>query len=162
MVSIRGNRWLVAVAVVTLVVSAGCSGSLPGVGGGDGGEALQPAADTVPADMDAVFTVDADGLMTDATLERLAESLPEEESTEVGDTESFGEQTGLNLSELDRAVVFVRYPEQNATDPIGYTAAVLDAEWSTEAVVEGARNGTEGGLEETFLDIVNGAGEDDA
>jgi hypothetical protein len=148
-ISVRGNRWLVVLVAGTLVATAGCSGALPGLGGGGGGETLPPAADAVPADVDAVVTVDADGLATDETLRRLAESLPEDESTDVTDGDSFSEQTDLNLSEVDRAVVFARYPEQGATDPVGYSAAVVDAGWSTEAVVDGARNGTEGGLEET-------------
>lgn len=142
------RRTFAALLVAALVVGAGCSGAVPGLGGGGGGDDAPAAADVVPAQADFVASVDVTGLMTDQTLNELANSTLDEESEEVEDTgdarESFQEETGLDPAKLHRAVVFMQTDEEAE-----YAGVVLETDWATEDVVAAIENDSETEVEET-------------
>jgi hypothetical protein len=148
--TLANRRVVGAVVVAALMVTAGCTSGVPGLGGGGGGDA-PAAADVVPQDVDFVTSLDVRGLATDETLNDLANSTLNDAGQPVEDTgdarESFREQTGLSPAEVQRVVVFARSADSPTASEYG--AFVVETSWTNDEVVEAVQNQSTQEFEET-------------
>jgi hypothetical protein len=153
------RRVVSTVAVVALLATAGCVGSLPGMGGdGDGASGPDPVTH-VPADVDAVVAVDA-GVTEDENTVSLLNTLFESGETAPGDTQTLDEAVteyqrqlnaelaaNLSLDEINGMAAFSRTPDSptalqgSATDQATrqYAGVVLSVGWDREDVLTNAR-----------------------
>ena len=150
------RRAVLALALASLVVTAGCS-ALPGSGGG--GASTSPALDTVPAGADFVGYVNVQGMRNDDSLRNIGNEMlraqanrsgyegPENVDEAISQAES---ESDLDPTKLAAVTVYGQYPDESSS-PAGpsYSAAVLSTSWSEEEFVTAVENDSELTLEQT-------------
>ncbi|MFC5134712.1 MULTISPECIES: hypothetical protein [Haloferacaceae] len=129
----RHRRILVALLVV--VVTAGCTGAVPGLGGAG-------PIDQTPDSAEAVFHVDADGLEGDPATTTILESLSEEDPSmedpeEVGS--EFEDEFNVAPDEVSEAVVFTEDVEAAGGYGEQSVGLIVHGEFDPADVVDGIR-----------------------
>lgn len=133
------RRTVLAVVMAgLLVVTAGCSGALPGTG--DGGASGTAALDSVPAEADAVFFADVDGILASDAHRSIADAFFDElgnssESYEGPTSVEEALEEARNTSDVDPAAVgdVTVFSSSNASGE--YSGAISETNLSTEAFV---------------------------
>ncbi len=172
------NRALPTVAVVVMLATAGCVGSIPGFGGDGGGGAAQPV-EHVPAGVDAVVTVDAD-VLQDENTRAVLNTLFEESEAGPDDPQSVNEaleqvqeqlndnlSANLSIEAVNGMAAFARTPAPSETSDVEanqYAGVVVSVEWDREDVLTNLRDEntvTESTYQEvTVYEIVNETSEE--
>jgi hypothetical protein len=159
---------LLAVGLSALLVTAGCSGTIGGLGAD--GDGSGPQLDSVPASAEYVAYVDAAGMASDESLRSIAnaaldarseydDGAPENVDAMFEQAES---ESGLDPTKVGDVTAFGTTPE-NPIEGEGTAAVVLSTSYSVDelvaAVEEQGGELTEGTYGDTTL-YVSGSGED--
>ncbi|SFH68018.1 hypothetical protein SAMN04488066_11736 [Halorubrum aquaticum] len=130
----RHRRTLAALLIV--VVTAGCTGAVPGLGGAG-------PIDQTPDSAEAVFHVDADGLEGDPATTTIIESLSEENPSMEGPEElgsDFEEEFNVAPGDVSEVVVFTEDVETAGGYGEQSVGLVVHGEFDSDEVVDGIRN----------------------
>jgi len=142
---------LLAVALVAVVVTAGCS-SVPGMGGNGGGGA-GPALDTVPEGSTAVFHADVNGALNDDSMRTALNGTVTMAAgpADVGGTTSLDDMlreiennTGLDMTAMHGVTAFSKSAAAvSGPTTTEYSAAVLATDWSEDEFIGALRQNTD-------------------
>lgn len=148
---------LLAVGLSTLLVTAGCSGAIGGLGAdGDSGG---PQLDSVPASAEYVAYVDAAGMASDESLRSIAnaalDARAEYDDDAPADVDAMFEEarneSGLDPTKVEDVTVFGTTPE-NPMDSTGSSAMVLSTSYSEDELVTAMEERAGTVTEETYGD----------
>ncbi len=153
---------LLALALVVLVVAAGCS-SLPGAGDATDEPEPVPTLNVVPEGTTAVLHADAGGALNDDALRTVLDGVvstlvgptPGGEVTVRNTVSTAENRTGLDADELTGVTFFSKATTvPNATEipdasELGYAGAVLAADWSKAEFAAALRSGSRENVTET-------------
>jgi hypothetical protein len=155
----RSTRRLAALAIglSALLVTAGCAGSLGGIGASDDGNG--PHVDSVPASAEYVAYVDAAGMASDESLRSIANTaldargeVDDDAPADVGALfEQAENDSGLDPTGVEAVTAFGTTPE-NPMEADGTSAMVLSTAYDETEVVEAMEQKGAELTEETYGD----------